>query len=50
MGSVHAHGAAGMGTEEGTAAAIDEEAYPKAQDVAHDQSHGPTGWEAEFDR
>ncbi len=38
------------GTEEGAAAAIDEEAYLKAQDVAHDQSHGPTGWETEFDR
>ena len=37
------------GTEEGAAAAIDEEAYLK-QDVAHDQSHGPTGWETELDR
>ena len=34
----------------GAAAAIDEEAHLKAQDVAHDQSHGPTGWETGFDR
>ena len=38
------------GTEEGAVGAIDEEAYLKAQDLAHDQTHGPTGWETEFDR
>ncbi len=34
----------------GRSAAIDEEAYLKAQDLAHDQTHGRTGWETECDR
>ena len=37
------------GTAEEATAYVDETAELRAHEVGHDQAHGPTGWETEFD-